>query len=67
MLGTKSKQIALLVVHVYSITHALCIVPFSTVQMFRTKTVLKLSIPTVKNGRKSLSISVVRGGDGRYL
>ena len=35
--------------------------------MFRTKTGPKLSIPTVKDGRKSLSLSGVRGGDGGYL
>ena len=31
------------------------------------KTSPKLSIPTVKNGRKSLSLSDVRGSDGEYL
>ena len=67
MLGTKSKQMALLAVHVYRVTHALCIVSFSTKEMFRTKTGPKLSIPAVKNGRKSLSLSGVRGGDGGYL
>ena len=30
MLGTKSKQMFLLAVHVYSVAHALCIVSFST-------------------------------------
>ena len=35
--------------------------------MIRTKTGPNLSIPTVKNGRKSLSLSGVRGGDGEYL
>ena len=35
--------------------------------MFQTKTGPKLSIPTVKTGRKSLSLSGVRGGDEGYL
>ena len=55
MLGSKSKQMALLEVHVHSVTHALCITSFSTKQMFRTKTGPRLS--KVKNGRKSLSLS----------
>ena len=52
MLGTKSKQMALLAAHVYSITYALCKVSISTKKMFRTKTDPNLSIRTVKNGRK---------------
>ena len=35
--------------------------------MFRKKNGPKLSIPAVKNRPKSLSLSGVRGGDGRYL
>ena len=66
MLGTKSKQITLLAARVYSVTHALYKVSFSTMQMFRTKPGPKLSVPTVKNGRKSLSLIGVRGGDGGY-
>ena len=67
MLGTKSKQITLLAARVYSVTHALYKVSFSTMQMFRTKPGPKPSIPTVKNGRKSLNLIGVRGGDGGYL
>ena len=65
---------ALLTAHVYSVTHALCTRSFSTLclvhnvrKMFRTKTGRKLSIPAVKIGRKSLSLSGVRGGDRGYL
>ena len=35
--------------------------------MFRTKTGPKFSIPAVKKGLKSLSLSGVRGGDEGYL
>ena len=57
MLGTKSKQMALLAAHIYRITHALCKVSISTKKMFRTKTDPNLSIGTVKTERKSLSLS----------
>ena len=66
MLGTKSKQMALLATHVNNVTHVLCML-FSTKEMFQTKTGPKLSIPAVKNERKLLSLSGIRGDDGGYL
>ena len=63
MLDTKSKQLALLAAHVYNVTHAFCLMSFSTKLMSRTKIDLKLSIPAVKNRRKSLSLSCVRYGN----
>ena len=67
MLGTKSKQMALLAALVYSATDALGIMSFSTKYMFRRKTGPKLSIPVVKTGRKSLSLSGVTDSNRGYL